>query len=170
MKAGFKDLWDRGPEVFEATTWYDLPWLVGVLFALPALILGIVAITMFTGGRPYAALGVLGGMLALEGAVLALIMLTIPSEVFKPSLYGVLLVVPALVGLTAAGILLIAERYTWVIVILATLAVWMVGVVLVQFLAEPLWPNLRVDFTWVLVTIGLLLSLEWFTRKMLRLA
>jgi hypothetical protein len=29
---------------------------------------------------------------------------------------------------------------------------------------------MQVDFTWMLLLIGGLLSLEWFTRKMLRLA
>ncbi|HYV38376.1 MAG TPA: hypothetical protein VE988_22020, partial [Gemmataceae bacterium] len=95
---------------------------------------------------------------------------TIPSELFQPSAFGVLFVVPPLILLTAAGILLIAERYYWVLAIIAGMVVYLAALLLVQVIAEPAWWPLKVDFTWMLLLIGFLLSLEWFTRKMLRLA
>jgi hypothetical protein len=66
--------------------------------------------------------------------------------------------------------LLVAERYKWVIALLAVTAVYLVAVLLIEAIAAPDWPGLKVDFTWMLMLIGGLLSLEWFTRKMLRLA
>jgi hypothetical protein len=45
-----------------------------------------------------------------------------------------------------------------------------VVLLLVQVILQPVWWPMKVDFTWMLLLIGLLLSAEWFTRKMLRLA
>jgi hypothetical protein len=170
INGALKNIWDTGPMVFNATSWDDLWGLVICMFSIPAAVLGIVILLMLIGGRWPAALGVAGVLVAIEVGMLLLVLNTVPSAVFQPSLYGVLLVVPTLVLLTAMGILLIAERYTWVIVILGVTAVYLVTVLLVEAIAEPVWPALKVDFTWMLLLIGGLLSLEWFTRKMLRLA
>ena len=95
-----------------------------------------------------------------------------PSSLFQPSAYGVLLVVPPLVLLTAMGILLIAERYVWVLALLGATVFYLVVLLLIAAIAAPAWMStpMQVDFTWMLLLIGGLLSLEWFTRKMLRLA
>jgi hypothetical protein len=113
-------------------------------------------------------------LLAIEIGFYVLMVNTVPAALFQPSLYGVLLVVPTLVLLVAMGILLIAERYTWVLVLLGAAAVYLVAVLLFDTLfvtgAGLEWANLKVDFTWMLLLIGGILSLEWFTHKMLRLA
>jgi hypothetical protein len=79
-------------------------------------------------------------------------------------------VVPPLICLAAAGILLLAERYFWVLGIIGGMVLYLAGLLLVQVLLKPDWPPMKVDFTWMLMLIALLLSAEWFTRKMLRLA
>ena len=62
----------------------------------------------------------------------------------------------------------------WVLILLGVLAVYLVSVLLVDVIfvsgADVPWASVKVDFTWMLMAIGGLLSLEWFTRKMLRLA
>jgi len=95
---------------------------------------------------------------------------TTPDVLFQPSVYGVLLVVPPLICLMAAGILMLAERYYWVLGILGGMAVYLGALLVVQMTLEPEWWPMKVDFTWMLLLIALLLSAEWFLRKMLRLA
>jgi hypothetical protein len=170
VKGALRDLWDRGPEIFDAKEWGDLPWLVAAMFALPALLLLILLVLMLTGGRPLAAGVTVGVLVVLEALLLLVVLLVEPMTLFRPSLFGVLMVVPPLIALTAMGILLAAERYAWVIGILAATGVYLLIVLAIQFIAWPDWPLLRVDLTWMLILVGVLLSLEWFTRKMLRLA
>jgi hypothetical protein len=174
INGALKNIWDTGPMVFSAGSWDDLPGLVISMFSIPAVILGIVILLMLIGGRWPAALGVAAVLLAIEIGFYVLMVNTVPAALFQPSLYGVLLVVPTLVLLVAMGILLIAERYTWVLVLLGAAAVYLVAVLLFDTLfvtgAGLEWANLKVDFTWMLLLIGGILSLEWFTRKMLRLA
>jgi hypothetical protein len=170
VNGNLKNIWDVGPRVFEANSWDEVPGLVATMFALPAVVLGIVMTLMLIGGRWPAALGVAGALTAAEIIMWLIIARTTPVEVFQPSLYGVLLVVPTLVLLTALGILLLAERYRWVVILAAATVVYLIALVLINLIYEPAWQPIKVDFTWMLLLIGGLLSLEWFTRKMLRLA
>jgi hypothetical protein len=170
VKGALRDLWDRGPEVFNADSWEELDWLIVALYALPALVIGSVIVMMLFAGRQYAALGLGAALIAIEIGMVVLVFNTVPSELFQPSALGVLLVVPPLILLATAGILVVAERYYWAIGLLAGMVVYLAVLLLVEVLVGPDWPPMKVDLTWVLLAIGFLLSVEWFTRKMLRLA
>jgi len=170
IKGAFRDLWDRGPEVFEAKDWGELPGLLAAMFGIPFVLFTIVIVLMVLAGRPWAAAATAGVSAAVELLLVVLLLTVPPNMLFRPSLYGVLLVVPPLIALIAVGILLIAERYTWSIAVLAATGLYLVVILAVQMFASPDWPSLKVDFTWVLILIGFLLSREWFTRKMRRLA
>jgi hypothetical protein len=185
VKGRIRDLWPEGPEVYNAASWDDVPVLFWSMLGVPALVMGIVIVLLLMGGRWIAALGVLGTLLLVEFGIALLIMpffglrhdadgvsmsYTTPMELFQPSAFGVLLVVPPLICLMAAGILLIAERYYWVLAIIGGMVVYLAALLLVQVIADPVWWPLKVDFSWMLLLIAFLLSAEWFTRKMLRLA
>jgi hypothetical protein len=174
-KGAVVDFWHEGPRVYNARSWDEmqflgLPMLVVAMFGIPLIVMLVVIGMMLIGQRWIAALGCVGALIIIEVVMLLLIIYTTPDQLFQPSAFGVLLVVPPLVALVAAGILLIAERYFWVLGILVATVVWVGLVFLVEVLFHPAWEPMRVDFTWLLLAIGLLLSLEWFTRKMLRLA
>jgi hypothetical protein len=170
VKGRIHDLWSQGPEVYNATSWEQVPALPWVMVGAPALVMLIIVVLLLMGGRWIAALAVGATLLAMEGGMLVLLAQTTPAELFQPSAFGVLLVVPPLILLVAAGILLIAERYYWVLALIAALVVYLGVLLLIQVMMEPNWAPVKIDFTWLLMLIGLLLSLEWFTRKMLRLA
>jgi hypothetical protein len=172
VNGALRNIWDTGPEVFKAQSWDEVPLLIAAVFAVPAVVLGVIMLLMLIGGRWLAALAVAGVLLLIEIGMLVLVLTTVPSSLFQPSAYGVLLVVPPLVLLTAMGILLIAERYVWVLALLGATVFYLVVLLLIAAIAAPAWMStpMQVDFTWMLLLIGGLLSLEWFTRKMLRLA
>ena len=170
VKGAVRDLWDRGPEVYAASSWDDVPALVWAMFLAPAAVMLVVMVLMAIGGRWLAVVGLVAALALIEIAMLGVINWTTPQEVFQPSALGVLLVVPPLICLTAAGILLLAERYYWVLGIIAGMVVYLAALLLVQVTMDPDWWPMKVDFTWMLLLIALLLSAEWFTRKMLRLA
>jgi hypothetical protein len=170
VKGAIRDLWDQGPEVYNAQSWHHVPVLAWAMFLVPAAVTLVVMILMLIGKRWLAALGLLVALALIEAAMVGVIARTTPEELFRPSSYGVLLVVPTLICLTAAGILLLAERYYWVVTVLVGMVAYLGILLAVQWIFEPEWWPMKVDFTWMLLSIGLLLSAEWFTRKMLRLA
>jgi hypothetical protein len=170
VKGAIHDLWDWGPRAYEADSWWDI-WPIALsFFALPALALLAVIVMMLLGKRWLAALGSAAALILIELGLLGLVMYTEPVWLLQPSAFGVLLVVPPLICLIAAGILLLAERYVWVLVILGGMVAYLCVLLLVQWIAEPDWALMKVDFTVMLLLIAVLLSVEWFTRKMLRLA
>jgi len=125
---------------------------------------------MVMAGRSWAAAATAGVAGAVELLVVLVILGTTPTTLFRPSLYGVLLVVPPLIALVAAGILLVAERYSWAITVLAVHRRCTCGGVFDPgYSPRPIGPASS-GFHLDLMLIGFLLSLEWFTRKMLRLA
>jgi hypothetical protein len=140
------------------------------MFLAPLAVMVSVIVLMLLNGRWLAALGSAAVLALVELAVVAVIGLSTPAEFFQPSSFGVLLVVPPLICLAAAGILLLAERYYWAVGIVAGMVLCVAVLLLVQVIFAPVWWPMKVDFTWMLLLIGLLLSAEWFTRKMLRLA
>jgi len=170
VKGAVRDLWDRGPEVFNAQSWEDVPVLVWAMFLGPLVLMLPVMVFMLIGGRWMAALGLVAALAAIELAMAAVLGWSTPEELFQPSAFGVLLVVPPLICLTAAGILVLAERYYWALGIVVGMVVYLGVLLAVQMIFEPYWWPMKVDFTWMLLLIGLLLATEWFTRKMLRLA
>jgi hypothetical protein len=171
VKGALRDLWDRGPEVFNAASWEEVPYLLWTMYILPVVVILTAVLLMLLSGRWIAALGLGGALIVIEVGVFLLIWFTTPAQLFQPSAYGVLLVVPPLIALVASGILLVAERYFWVLGIVAATVVYLVLLIALYLLFPSIdWPPMKVDFTWVLILIGLLLSAEWFMRKMLRLA
>jgi hypothetical protein len=190
-KADREDLWNLGPMVYKLESWDDGPmWTIlgsftartgpllkTALFAIPGFTLLTVAGVMMIGRRWLTAAGVMIALVVIEiGMVLVTSNLT-PKELFNPSVLGVVVVVPALIGLVAAGILLLAERYVWVAIVTGAVLVHLLIFGVFYWIADINWlesagwlDGLPVDFVWLLLLIGLLLSLEWFTRKMLRLA
>jgi hypothetical protein len=170
VKGALRNLWDRGPEVFKAQSWEELPWLLAAMYGLPAVIFLTGVALMLMVGRTMAAVGVLATLLVVEGGLVALVFTTVPSEVFQPSALGVLLVVPPLILLATAGILVVAERYGWAMSVLAGMVVYLACLLAIEYTLTPDWPPMKIDFTWILIAVGFLLSVEWFTRKMLRLA
>ncbi len=170
VKGAIHDMWDWGPKVYEASSWEDIPGLVWAMFGVPAAALLLVMLAMLTVRRWIAALCVVAALVVVEAAMGCVLAFTVPDELFQPSAFGVLLVVPPLICLLAAGILLVAERYLWVLAILFGMVLYLGVLLLVQVIAEPEWAPMKVDFTVMLLLIAALLSAEWFTRKMLRLA
>jgi hypothetical protein len=81
--------------------------------------------------------------------------------------YDLAMLVPLVVGLIGGGILLVVRQFwgagAFVAAALAIVAgVWLFG--------DPAWPYLDVDYSYVLVAVVTLLSIEWLTRKLLKLA
>ena len=66
INGNLKNIWDAGPQVFNARQWADVPGLAITMFVLPAMVLGIVVALMLVGGRWPAALGVAGALAAIE--------------------------------------------------------------------------------------------------------
>jgi hypothetical protein len=192
-KSGQEDIWNAGSLVYLKESWdadlgvfvltrqknvmtiatfpINLRWF---MLAIPVPVLLITSIVMLIGRRTWAGLGTLAALVVIEAALLLLMANFKPTEFFNPSVLGVLLVVPALTGAVAAGILLMAERYAWVIGLVAGVVVYVLALSCLHWLAgwSPTWflDPLPVDFVWLLLLLGTVLSLEWFTRKMLRLA
>lgn len=81
--------------------------------------------------------------------------------------YVLAMLVPAAVGLLGAGILLVLRQIGGALAFLGTLFL-LVGIV--AFFGDPDWVDLPVDYSFVLVTVVTLLSVEWLTRKLLKLA
>src|SRR5436190_5238000 len=66
IKGAFRDLWDRGPEVFEAKDWGELPWLVASIFFVPFVLFTIVIVLIVMAGRRWAAAATAGVSGAVE--------------------------------------------------------------------------------------------------------
>ncbi|HYV37863.1 MAG TPA: vWA domain-containing protein, partial [Gemmataceae bacterium] len=60
VKGRIRDLWPEGPEVYNAASWDDVPWLFWSMLGVPAFVMGIVVVLLLLGGRWMAALGVVG--------------------------------------------------------------------------------------------------------------
>jgi hypothetical protein len=173
-KGNREDIWNLGPLVYKEQSWSDVPWLYALMFAIPGGVLLITAVVMAFARRWVAVMGLLVTLAAVEIGMFALTSEFTPARLFNPSILLVLFVVPSLIALVAAGILLLAERYYWVAGVIGGLVLYLAGLGIVcAIYYTPDWyllTGLPVDFVWLLILIGLLLSLEWFTRKMLRLA
>ncbi len=92
------------------------------------------------------------------------------SSWFSTSAYYLLLILPAAICLIAAGILATLRQPVGALIALGIGAAISTSVVLVDLAVRPDWAMVPVDFSFVLVTIVGLLSIEWLTRKLLRLA
>lgn len=86
------------------------------------------------------------------------------------SAYTLALIVPAVIGLFTTGLLLFIARYVLAIVVLSVTGATVLTVFLVNWLAEPNWVTLPLHMSWVLAILVTLLSIEWLTRKLLKLA
>jgi hypothetical protein len=81
--------------------------------------------------------------------------------------YELAMLIPGVVGLLGAGILLFLRQFWGAAAFLGAALVIVAGVAL---FGDPEWVKLPVDFSFVLVTVVTLLSVEWLTRKLLKLA
>lgn len=81
--------------------------------------------------------------------------------------YYLAMLVPALVGLLGAGVLLLMGQVKVAGFFMGGALLLSVGVLL---FGSADWPVLPVNFSFVLITVVTLLSIEWLTRKLLKLA
>ncbi|MCI0378879.1 MAG: VWA domain-containing protein [Gemmataceae bacterium] len=81
--------------------------------------------------------------------------------------YWLAALIPLAVGLLGAAILCFLRQWIGAGVFFGASAVLCIGVLI---LGDPNWPTLPVDFSFVLIVVVTLLSIEWLTRKLLKLA
>ena len=81
--------------------------------------------------------------------------------------YYLAMLIPALVGLLGAGILLFLRQF-WGAGAFLGAALLIAGGVAI--FGDPEWVKLDIDYSFLLVTLVALLSIEWLTRKLLKLA
>lgn len=86
---------------------------------------------------------------------------------YQMSAYYLGMLVPAVVGLLALAILLFLGSYTGAIFAVVATVVVVLGVFV---LGDPDWVYLPLDMSFVLAVVVGLLSVEWLTRKLLKLA
>jgi hypothetical protein len=89
--------------------------------------------------------------------------LSLPADVFIMILVGA-------VGLLGFAVLLFIRRWVLALLFLGGAGLVVIGVLLVDLLAEPRWANLPLDMSFVLGLVVGLLAVEWLTRKLLKLA
>ena len=86
------------------------------------------------------------------------------------SSYYLAMLIPGAVGLLGAFILLFLRQY-WGAAGFLALALLIIGcVAAVGFFGDFDWVELPIDISFVLATVVVLLSIEWLTRKLLKLA
>src|SRR5205823_13305847 len=81
--------------------------------------------------------------------------------------YHLAMLVPVIVGLVGAALLLVLRQYWAAGAFLGAALIIAGGVAL---FGDPDWAKLDVDFSFVLVIAVAFLSIEWLTRKLLKLA
>lgn len=86
------------------------------------------------------------------------------------SLFHLLWSVPLGLGLLTCAILLFHQRYVWAVVALVLAVIAPLMVAAADRFIEPTWLTTPIDFSFVLVVTVGLLSIEWLTRKLLKLA
>lgn len=90
---------------------------------------------------------------------------------FKPGMsidaYFLAMLIPFAVGLLGAAILLVLRQFVAAGAFFGATLLVVLGVAV---FGDPDWPNLPIDFSYVLITVVTLLSIEWLTRKLLKLA
>jgi hypothetical protein len=91
-------------------------------------------------------------------------------DAYEMSAYYVFLLVPAVIGLLCAGILFIMRRNLAGIIVVAGTGVVALGVFFIDATAKPSWEDMPLDMSFVLGVVVTLLSVEWLTRKLLKLA
>ena len=89
------------------------------------------------------------------------------STGYEIGAYHLGMLIPGIVGLLGAAILLFLRQPVGAAAFLGA-ALLIVGAVF--FFGDPDWIKLPIDFSYVLITVVALLSIEWLTRKLLKLA
>lgn len=84
--------------------------------------------------------------------------------------FMLLLVVPPGIGLIISLILVTIRQWTGAAALFAVTVVFFLGVIAVDRIFQPTWAVFPLQASYVLLLIVGLLSLEWLTRKLLRLA
>jgi len=94
----------------------------------------------------------------------------IDTEKSQVSAYYLLLIVPAVIFLLAAGILFLIRRPIAGAIVVGLAGLTALTVFLIHQIAVPPWANVPLDMSFVLAVVVTLLSIEWLTRKLLKLA
>ncbi|HMF20472.1 MAG TPA: hypothetical protein VKE98_24900, partial [Gemmataceae bacterium] len=94
----------------------------------------------------------------------------IDSDASQISAYYLFLIAPAVILLVAAGILFLIRRPIAGGVVVAVAALIALSVFLVNQFGAPSWADVPLDMSFVLAVVVTLLSVEWLTRKLLKLA
>jgi hypothetical protein len=81
--------------------------------------------------------------------------------------YHLAMLIPGVVGFLGAAILLFLRQF-WGAAVFLGVALSIVGGVAI--FGDPDWVKLDVDYSYLLITVVTLLSIEWLTRKLLKLA
>ncbi|HEV3025278.1 MAG TPA: hypothetical protein VGX76_22560, partial [Pirellulales bacterium] len=86
----------------------------------------------------------------------------------KPiSAYYLAMLIPGIVGLVGAGILAFLRQFWGAAAFLGAALLLVLGV---AAFGDPDWVELPIDISYVLISVATLLSIEWLTRKLLKLA
>ena len=94
----------------------------------------------------------------------------IDSDASQISAYYLFLIAPAVILLVAAGILFLIRRPIAGAVVVGVAALIALSVFLVNQFGAPSWADVPLDMSFVLAVVVTLLSVEWLTRKLLKLA
>jgi hypothetical protein len=153
------------------------PVLVPAMFLLliPAVLGGFMCMLLLISGR-WMALGVVGGstlavMLALLVVIASVWGVAGNLELYMMmSSYHVMLVVALVVAAVAVLILLVINRWIAAIITVVVTALLVAGLVGINAALRPDWAAMPLHMSWVLLAVVGLLSLEWLSRKLLKLA
>jgi hypothetical protein len=91
-------------------------------------------------------------------------------EAWQMSAYYVFLLVPAIIGMLAAGVLFVMRRNLAGTLVLAGTGLFALALFLIDKIATPPWADMPLDMSFVLGVVVTLLCVEWLTRKLLKLA
>jgi hypothetical protein len=94
----------------------------------------------------------------------------IDTDKSQVSAYYLLLIAPAVIFLLAAGILFLIRRPIAGAIVVGVAGLFALSVFLVHQIAAPPWAYVPLDMSFVLAVVVTLLSIEWLTRKLLKLA
>jgi hypothetical protein len=167
VKGRLQDLWDQGTDFGGTVT---LNWIVIIVVT----VIGWLAFATFlAGGRWVLALLSLAAMAVINTSILAIDAALEPSWPSFPLImradWFIITVLVAL-GVLAFAILAFTQRWVAAVVCLGLSLAVAVVIVGVTFVFAPPWAVLPLNMSFVLGVVVGLLSLEWLTRKLLKLA
>ncbi len=175
VKGALKDLWDMGWDQ-ESVSLY---WVLLSTFALVSVLTTIILIFGIISqewvqtiiASLILALMVIGivTLLIMNGVIVSQGMQWVQVPL-QASGFTLLLWVPTIIGLIICSILLTIRQYVFSLILFVVIGLFAAGVLLVDLFFEPPWAMFPLQMSYILLVIVTLLSIEWLTRKMLRLA